>query len=102
MSDELPGAFDPSNFSDDQFLSMMVTATCFAVLLNTIEKTLESTEEKGKTEFSVFLDRSMERVYEESKLVDSTATPQAQQWAYARRQVLLFVRGTLEDIKRNW
>ena len=82
---------------------MMVTATCFAVLLHTIEKTLEEAGDcQGSTGFPEFLDRSMERVYEESKLVDVTATPQAQQWAYARRQVLLFVRETLEEIRRHW
>ena len=101
MSDGKSRAFDPYNFSDDQALSMSVTASCFAVLLSAIEEMLERSGETSAEAFRESVDKSMNAVYAEAKHVDSTATRQAQRGASARIQVLLFLRENLEDI-RNW
>ena len=102
MPDETKSAFDPSNLPDHATLSMSVMASCFAVLLCTLEQTLSVPEADRKRVFRESLDRNLESIYTESKHVDSTATPQAQQWAFARLQTMLWIREHLEDIRQNW
>ena len=100
MADDTQSTFDPSNLPDQASLSMSVMASCFAVLLCTLEQTLSVPEADRKKVFRKCLDRNLESVYAEAKHVDSTATHQAQQWAFARLQTMLWVRDHLEEIRR--
>ena len=100
MEDDTQSAFDPSNLPDHVNLSMSVMASCFAVLLCTLEQTLSVPEADRKRVFRECLDRNLESVYAESKHVDSTATHQAQQWAFARLQTMRWIREHLEEIRR--
>ena len=101
MADERTDASDPSNLSDQQVLSMSATASCFAVLLCTLEDMLQKQDGISAKEFCESLDRNMEAIFSQSELVNSGATRQAQQWAAAQRQVLLFLREDLENV-RQW
>ncbi len=100
MNEQL-GASDPHKIPDDLLLSMSVTATCFAVLLSAIEETLQIEKPKVASIFRKSLDKGMEALYEQSKGVDSEAPIRAQQWAAARRQILIYIRELLEDIRRH-
>ena len=100
MADERPDATDPNNLPDHQVLSMSVTATYFAVLLCTIEDMLEKEEGISAKEFCGSLDRNMEALFSQLKLVEEEPTYQAQQWSAAGREALLFLREYLENIRR--
>ena len=72
--------FDPNKLPDlpqSTYLSMTVMATLFAALLGALEDMLERQGGNSAREFCESLDRNMEGIYSQSKLVDSEATHQA-------------------------
>ena len=92
-------AFDPYTLPDQHRLAMSVMASCFAVLLCTLEESLSVPVDDRRKVFRKSLDKSMERIYNEAKHVDSTAEPQAQQWAFARLEMMSWIRHQVKEIQ---